>query len=242
MAKNIIICIFANKYQDMMREERSEVAPGVGGMPESVPTHQLQFLERDKIISITGSRLPHWHQTGKVQFVTFRLADSLPQCCFPELSAYKEAFHAAHPMPWDPDTKDEYDLETHKIADSWLDRGYGDCLLRRKDVRQMIIDALVFYHGKRYTLHHFVIMPNHVHLLLSPFGDEEVTKLMGSVKRFSAKSINTLLGRTGAVWQRNIFDRIVRNAADFEKYVRYIHQNPRNLPADQYSLGIIPIP
>jgi REP element-mobilizing transposase RayT/type I restriction-modification system DNA methylase subunit len=197
----------------------------------------LQFMERDKFISITGSALPHWHQDNKVQFVTFRLADSLPQVKLTELSDFKEEWLRSHPEPWDQATQEEYDHIIRKKVDKWLDQGYGECLLQSEDIRKIVVDALLFYHGKRYMLHHFVIMPNHVHLLITPIGDDTVMKSIGSVKQFTANAINKLLGRSGEVWQRNVFDRMVRDADNYEKYVQYINQNPRNLLPDCYTLG-----
>ena len=197
----------------------------------------LQFMERDKFISITGSTLPHWHQDNKVQFVTFRLADSLPQVKLAELSDFKEEWLRSHPEPWDQATQEEYDHIIRKKVDKWLDQGYGECILQSEDIRKIVVDALLFYHGKRYMLHHFVIMPNHVHLLITPIGDDTVMKSIGSVKQFTANAINKLLGRSGEVWQRNVFDRMVRDADNYEKYVQYINQNPRNLLPDCYTLG-----
>ena len=197
----------------------------------------LQFMERDKYINITGSTLPHWHQDNKVQFVTFRLADSLPQVKLAELSDFKEEWLRSHPEPWDQATQEEYDHIIRKKVDKWLDQGYGECILQSEDIRKIVVDALLFYHGKRYMLHHFVIMPNHVHLLITPIGDDTVMKSIGSVKQFTANAINKLLGRSGEVWQRNVFDRMVRDADNYEKYVQYINQNPRNLLPDCYTLG-----
>ena len=197
----------------------------------------LQFMERDKYINITGSTLPHWHQDNKVQFVTFRLADSLPQVKLAELSNFKEEWLRSHPEPWSQATQEEYDHIIRRKVDKWLDQGYGECILQSEDIRKIVVDALLFYHGKRYILHHFVIMPNHVHLLITPIGDDTVMKSIGSVKQFTANAINKLLGRSGEVWQRNVFDRMVRDANNYEKYVQYINQNPCNHLPDCYTLG-----
>ena len=81
------------------------------------------------------------------------------------------------------------------------------------------------------------LLPNHVHLLLSPIGEEVSTRFIGSVKQYTANAINQALGRKGQVWQRNFFDRLVRDGYNFEAYVNYINQNPRYLPPDSYTLG-----
>ncbi|MBR6963735.1 MAG: transposase, partial [Prevotella sp.] len=197
----------------------------------------LQFMERDKYIRITGKKLPHWHQQGKVQFVTFRLADSLPQERLKELSDYKEQWMASHPQPWDLQTENEYNHAIRSKIDKWLDNNYGSCLLANENIRQIVIDCLLFHHGKDYWLHHFVIMPNHVHLLLSPIGEHTVEEAIGNVKRFTAHAINSSLGRKGEVWQRMVFDRMVRDQQNYEDYVNYINNNPLHLPPGTYSLG-----
>ena len=197
----------------------------------------LQFVDQHQHISITGAKLPHWHQNNKIQFITFRLADSLPQEKLAELTAFKEQWLAAHPQPWDQKTKDEYDYTIRRKIDRWLDQGFGECILQREDIRQIVANTLLLYHGRRYNLYRFVIMPNHVHLLLSPIGEEVSTRFIGSVKQYTANAINQALGRKGQVWQRNFFDRLVRDGNNFEAYVSYINQNPRYLPPDSYTLG-----
>ncbi len=197
----------------------------------------LHFMERKAYIQITGTKLPHWHQENKVQFVTFRLADSLPQSKLAELSEFKEEWISKHPEPWDRKTEEEYNHIIRKRVDKWLDQNYGSCLLQRADLRKIVVDALLFYHGKRYWLHHFVIMPNHVHLLLSPIGEETVGKALGSVKQFTSNAINKAIGAKGSVWQREVFDRMVRDADNYEAYVAYINNNPANLPQGSFTIG-----
>ena len=204
---------------------------------DSMDDSSLQFVDQHQHISITGAKLPHWHQNNKIQFITFRLADSLPQEKLAELTAFKEQWLAAHPQPWDQKTKDEYDYTIRRKIDRWLDQGFGECILQREDIRQIVANTLLLYHGRRYNLYRFVIMPNHVHLLLSPIGKEVSTRFIGSVKQYTANAINQALGRKGQVWQRNFFDRLVRDGNNFEAYVNYINQNPRYLPPDSYTLG-----
>jgi len=69
-------------------------------------------------------------------------------------------------------------------------------------------------------------MPNHVHLLIKPRVGVELSKILQSVKSFSAKKINQNEGRTGKLWQVESYDRIVRNDRELERYERYIEENP----------------
>ena len=211
----------------------------IGNAEDSDVRHvaSLQFMERHNYIHITGNKLPHWHQNNKVQFVTFRLADSLPQARLVELSEFKSQWLSTHPEPWSKQTEEEYNHIIRNKIDTWLDNNYGSCLLQNDAVRQIVIDSLLFNNGKSYWIHSFVIMPNHVHLLISPIGDATINECIGNVKKFTAHSINMLLERQGEVWQREIFDRMVRDLQNYEAYERYIYNNPIHLPIGTYSIG-----
>ncbi len=71
----------------------------------------------------------------------------------------------------------------------------------------------------------WVVMPNHVHLLITPC--VELPKIMHSVKGFTAREANRLLGRTGSpFWQKEFFDHWIRNEREFERIRAYIERNP----------------
>ena len=143
----------------------------------------------------------------------------------------------AHPLPWNQEIQEEYNHNILVKCDRWIDAGYGSCILKRPDIRKIVEDALLFYDGKRYIIHCYVIMPNHVHVLLTPIGNRTVTNLFSKVKGFSAYSINKVLDRKGTIWQPGIFDRIVRNIDNFLQYIVYIQHNPQHLNPDEYTLG-----
>ena len=78
-------------------------------------------------------------------------------------------------------------------------------------------------------------MPNHVHLLIEPFGECGVQEIVSALKKYSAREINKVLNRKGRLWQKEYFDRIVRNETHYMKILNYIYNNPRNLPPDWYT-------
>ena len=212
--------------------QNKEDAAKLGSFTHYTP----QFVDTSQYIHITNDKLPHWHQESKTVFVTFRLADSLPQEKLQELQAFKTQWLNAHPLPWSKDTNWEYEKNVRQKTEKWLDQGHGSCILGRVDIRRIVVNALLFHHGTRYILHHCVVMPNHVHLLVTPVGDYELSKTIGSVKRFTANAINKALGTQGTIWQRLMFDHLVRNAQQYERCVNYITDNPRNLPPDTFTL------
>ena len=181
-------------------------------------------------------KLPHWRQDGKTQFVTFRLADSLPQSKLHELSQIRDEWLKAHPQPWDEKTKKEYNLLIGERIDKWLDAGYGNCSLKNPNVRRIVTDAFLHFNNERYVLLALVIMPNHVHTLLTPAEGHDVVATIGRIKGFTASRINKMTNDSGEFWQRDCFDRIIRNEMDFDAKLDYIINNPANLPQDAYTL------
>ena len=199
---------------------------------------ELLFLDKKAYVGIHRDSLPHWHQNGKVQFVTFRLADSLPQSKLSELSRLKQEWLDTHPLPWNEEDVAEHERFILIKTNKWLDAGYGSCVLSRPDVRKCVYDAIRYYDGIQYKLWASVIMPNHVHLLASPTDSFIINKTVGGIKRYTSTNINRMLGHKGSVWQNEVFDRIVRSGENFDAYLRYIINNPKGLPKDTFSLFI----
>ncbi|MGM9829454.1 MAG: Eco57I restriction-modification methylase domain-containing protein, partial [Muribaculaceae bacterium] len=200
--------------------------------------HLLNFVNKKKYIYITGNKLPHWNQRDCVQFVTFRLADSLPQVKLQEYKSIKDKWLEAHPKPWDLATQAEYDSTIGAEIDKWLDAGYGNCILKDEKIRKIVEEAILHFNGEKYFLHAYVIMPNHVHVLLTPIEGNLVQSIVGSWKKFSAHEINYTLGRSGSVWERECFDRMIRSNDDFETKLNYIKNNPQGLSSSSYTLNV----
>jgi putative transposase len=75
-------------------------------------------------------------------------------------------------------------------------------------------------------LHAFVVMPNHVHLLLTVPDGLTLERVMQLIKGGFSYDAGKLLGACGPIWQKSFVDRRVRSAAECSKFVEYIHQNP----------------
>ncbi|MBY0261804.1 MAG: class I tRNA ligase family protein, partial [Phycisphaerales bacterium] len=98
--------------------------------------------------------------------------------------------------------------------------------------RQVVLDAARHWHGQKIELHAAVVMPDHVHMLFSPFlsGERQwhsISEVLHSVKSFSAHQINKSRGTSGPLWQDESFDRIVRSGHEFAEKMSYIADNPR---------------
>ena len=99
-------------------------------------------------------------------------------------------------------------------------------LVLSPQARDEAFASCIYDHGKRCWVTCAVVMPDHVHLILTPFEEESVTKIVGSIKGASGFRINHLLGRRGSFWQEESFDRIVRRGDNLFKKAEYIAANP----------------
>ncbi len=110
--------------------------------------------------------------------------------------------------------------------ESEVDACHGACVLRNPELRQIVVDALRFFDGQRYTLGDFVVMPNHVHVLVGGMAREAMLAQAEEWKRWTGPQINAALGQRGRFWQDESFDHLVRHEAAFMKFRRYIADNP----------------
>ena len=181
--------------------------------------------------------LPQLDQPGAIYFVTFRLADSVPQKVLKRWLYEREGWRRSHPEPWDEDMLKEYRRFFTVQLERWLDAGYGECVLRDERCRTEVAERLLFKHGSDYDLGDWVVMPNHAHVLLQPHGGISLDAIMKPVKGVSARNINYLLGRSGALWMEESFSHIVRSVEQLKKFQHYIQNNPlkARLPASDFS-------
>lgn len=174
----------------------------------------------------TRRNLPHWTKEGAIYWITFRLADSLPQEKLHAWKAERDMWLAHHSKPWSEADWKEYDERFGERLEAWLDAGHGSCALSRPDVRQIVQECLLRFDGERLRLHAGVIMPNHVHLLLEPLAGNSLSELLKGIKGASARGINQLRESTGTFWMDESYDHIVRSQAQYEHFFRYIAENP----------------
>jgi putative transposase len=152
-------------------------------------------------------RLPHRYVIEEPLFVTFRLHGTLPR---------GRAFRDAR-LP---------SGKAFVAMDRLLDaQTAGPAYLKMPAIAGLVADSIVKGAACDYTLHAWVLMPNHVHLLITPWLD--VPTLLRRLKGVSAQDCNKLLGRTGQpFWQAESYDHLVRTAGEFERIRSYILRNP----------------
>jgi REP element-mobilizing transposase RayT len=98
--------------------------------------------------------------------------------------------------------------------------------------RDIVLASCLHDHRKRYELYVAVVMPDHVHLILTPMVDERraqifsLIEIMQAIKGASARAINQRRKRRGAVWQEESFDRVLRSTEGLDAKLDYVLQNP----------------
>jgi REP element-mobilizing transposase RayT len=112
--------------------------------------------------------LPHWEQAGCTYFLTWRMADSVPESVLRPWLEERARFRESHPEPWDTATLKTYNTLFTRRMEEWLDAGHGSCALRAPEARAIVERCLRYHQGQRYDLSAWVIMPNHVHVLVKP--------------------------------------------------------------------------
>jgi REP element-mobilizing transposase RayT len=187
---------------------------------------ELRFFNPYAEIRHTANRLPHWQQDGAVYFVTFRLTDSVPLHLRSQLEEERGAWLKVNPAPWSLAVELEYHQRFSGAIERWLDASHGACLLRAPNCAHVVADTLRHFEGERVAMITFAVMPNHVHALFVQNPVWPLEKVLQSWKRFTTREINKQLGRSGNLWQRDYFDRLVRDEEHFANCVRYIRRNP----------------
>jgi type I restriction enzyme R subunit len=130
---------------------------------------------------VSRRNLPHWRREGAIYWVTFRLADSLPQTKLSQLRTERDAWLERNPEPWTLEQQRDHDDLFGERVQQWLDAGYGSCALARPEIREGVRACLTRFDGNRLDLHAAVIMPNHVHALLEPREKSDTGILAGGL-------------------------------------------------------------
>src|SRR5450759_2163052 len=156
----------------------------------------------------TRRRLPHIYPEGRWLFVTWSSYGSLPRALYPP----PEKASAGQAFVW---------------MDRYLDMARdGPVFLRQEAIAELVVNSL--FRGVElghYQLDSFVVMANHVHVLLLPLTAPR--RLLQSLEGYTAREANRLLGRTGGpFWQRESYDHWVRDELEMGRIARYIENNP----------------
>lgn len=189
--------------------------------------------------------LPHFQHIGATFFVTFRLADSLPQAVILRLQQERdEAIQLVE--------GEKLSNQEEKDAKTYIKRRYhtqfnealdttkmGLHYLKYPDLAQIVVEKLKQYDEKYYYLDAYCVMSNHVHVLLDfsaqipenaeNFNEKaykQLSRIMKYIKGGTAREINKKLNQTGTFWQEENFDTYIRDDKHRTNVIHYILNNP----------------
>lgn len=116
--------------------------------------------------------------------------------------------------------------EKRTRIEEYLNNGYGACHLKDERIGRLIEEALLHFDDQRYHLIAWVVMPNHVHVLVEQVRGYPLGDIVHSWKSYTAIEANKILGRKGQFWYPDYFDRFVRDQEHLTNVIEYIHNNP----------------
>lgn len=192
---------------------------------------QFEVIDDVIIERYQGNHVPHWETSDEnnVYHLSFRLHDSVPtvqrqywlyrrqrlmECIADEQRALTEG-------------EMEYLRQLYsEHIERYLQSGHGSCVLRKAEVASVVQGAIEYFHGKRYSLRAWCIMPNHVHVMLQIFPGMPMKKILLSWKSYTSHIINRLLGRKGKLWETDSYNHLIRSSNEYYYQMRYIWQNP----------------
>jgi REP element-mobilizing transposase RayT len=199
-------------------------------------------FDEHKALRIYKRNLPHWRQEGAAYFVTFRLGDSIPQSVLDQWEHEKRLWLTARGIRCGGNCDDEhrqlqrlpeaeqYRFHKHfnRLFHAALDEGHGACYLKDPRCLAVVRRKLLDSDGEACHLGDFVLMPNHVHLLVVPCPGRDLEWLLKGIKGSAARECNQLLGPSGRFWQADSYDHIVRTLEQLLLFRQYITDNPMN--------------
>ena len=178
-------------------------------------------------------RLPHFQPLGATFFVTYRLANTMPSAV---LYLLKEERRREIQQLGELVT-DELDAVNRRYFgwyDAWLDKqGTGESFISDPKIVRVVTESLHFFDGTRFELLAYCVMSNHVHVVFTLLNEttqeaktNSLASAMKSLKTFSGRKANQLLNRNGSFWEREWYDRCVRDDAELIRIISYVLNNP----------------
>ena len=201
------------------------------------PFRPFSLEELDRIYA---RNLPHWRQPGATYWLTTRLADSVPANVLREWEYDRRVWLKARGIEvsgrsvrWQDiahrlSAADRHRFRRHfeQRMERYLDTGWGACHLANAECVRIVRECLLSGDGETHHMGDFVVMPNHVHMLVVPVTGHRLEDLLKRWKGATAVECNRALVRHGAFWRHETFDHIVRSLEHLAAYREYIRDNP----------------
>ncbi len=190
------------------------------------PPPGFRGLQPDLPLRVYYRHLPHWRQDGATYAVTFRLTDSIPQNRLRVLKRWRLNWERQNPPPRSESAWKTFAQHVSNRTETWMDEGYGSCVLRDPRFSRQMAESLQHFQNVRHITSCFVVMPNHVHVVMKPLDGHELEDCLQRIKQFVATQINSTLAKSGQVWTEESHDRIIRDEEHLWNVIQYIGRNP----------------
>jgi REP element-mobilizing transposase RayT len=165
--------------------------------------------------------LPHFDAPRVAQLVTFRLDDSVPARLQRAYAAVQAGVRSAAQL-------DRARQRVFDHAEKYLGKGRGSCRLGDPRAGRIVEDSLLFGEGREYELLAWVVMPNHVHVVVKPHDGTTLERMTRRWKSWCAHELHRVFGTRGRVWEPEVFDRRIRDPIHEGYAIRYVEMNPVN--------------
>jgi len=196
--------------------------------------------------------LPHWQPPGGTFFITYRLAGTLPEAVLEELRRERQRLLnlPKESVYSETEWRIRIDRKIFALLDDYLDKNRDIEWLSDIRIAEIVRDNLFYHAASKYYLWAYVIMPNHVHLVLQPaenwikrfenvpqaasLAKEKKAKyergvlsgILHSLRSYTGNEANKVLGRTGSFWNNEYYDHLVRDNEELQRIIYYVENNP----------------
>ena len=195
-------------------------------------------------------KLPHIHSPNATFFVTFRLSGAIPKAVLRDWQAKRDQMTAYleknGPALEKQELRRTFNREWFAKMEAALDRAEtGPTWLKDERVAKVVYDSILHRNDKEYHLSCCCVMSNHAHVVFRPFlTDQELIEskkdgvprfeckeptmpvIMQSLKGYTARKANQILGRTEPFWDAESYDHEIRSGEEFRRIYRYVINNP----------------
>ena len=200
-------------------------------MPTTSGHFPGERLAQDAVSILEGERIAHWEMNGAIYHVALHLADSVPAAQLAEWRETRQYYMSLRETRNGSLTDDEvaalrrvYDEKVEKF----LSAGHGCCALRSSEVAESVREILEKRHTSDYDLHLWTIMPNHLHVIVSPLAGRMMKDIVDQWKSIMAHAITKLSGMSAPIWQRDHYSRIIRTPEEYRRQDSYVWHNPES--------------
>ena len=190
-----------------------------------------ECLAQGVVSVLEGERIAHWEVNGAIYHVAIHLADSVPTAQLAEWRETRQYYMSLRETRNGSLTDDEvaalrrvYDEKVEKF----LSAGHGCCALRSSEVAESVREILEKRHTSDYDLHLWTIMPNHLHVIVSPLAGRTMKDIVDQWKSIMAHAITKLSGMSAPIWQRDHYSRIIRTPEEYRRQDSYVWHNPES--------------